>query len=210
MQCLNCRSANPEEHRFCSQCGFPLRPGAPPRRDGPVDQERKHVTPLFADLSGSLSLLADRDPEDARHLLLAFLDLVIAAVRKANGAVNQVMGDGIMAMFGAPVADEHHALRACMAAVRIQETVARYEHDLHDGASTRFRVRVGIKSGEVVVAERGAGLDFQYTAFGEAAHLAARLEALAAPGKSLISGARTGWSRARCWPSRVAASTCAA
>ena len=187
MQCLNCRSANPEEHRFCSQCGFPLRPGAP-RRDGPADQERKHVTLLFADLSGSLSLLADRDPEDARHLLLAFLDLVIAAVREADGIVNQVMGDGIMAMFGAPVADEHHALRACMAAVRIHETVARYEHDLHDGASARFRVRVGINSGEVVVAERGEGLDFQYTAFGEAAHLAARLEALAAPGKTLISG----------------------
>src|SRR4029450_11486675 len=90
-----------------------------------LEGERKQVTVLFADLKGSMELLADRDPEEARQLLDPVLERLMAAVRRYEGTVNQVMGDGIMALFGAPVAHEDHAVRACYAALHMQETVTR-------------------------------------------------------------------------------------
>src|SRR5438309_2143858 len=91
-----------------------------------LEGERKHVTVLFADLKGSMELLADRDPEEARHLLDPVLAHMMDAVHRYEGTVNQVMGDGIMALFGAPIAHEDHAVRACYAALRMQESVTRY------------------------------------------------------------------------------------
>jgi class 3 adenylate cyclase/tetratricopeptide (TPR) repeat protein len=149
--------------------------------------ERKHVTILFADLKSSLELLADRDPEDARILLVSVIDRLIRAIGEYGGIVNQVMGDGVMAMFGAPLAYEDHALRACLAALRIQEMMNVNERETQHSKSSRQQVRIGINSGSVLVAERGAGFNFQYTAFGETAHVAARLEQLAKPAGISIS-----------------------
>ena len=91
-----------------------------------LEGERKQVTVLFADLKGSMELLADRDPEEARKLLDPVLEHMMEAVHRYEGTVNQVMGDGIMALFGAPLAHEDHAVRACYAALRMQESVKRY------------------------------------------------------------------------------------
>lgn len=185
MLCPQCSSAIGSDDRFCSQCGSPLQAVAVPL--GRQASERKHVTIIFADLTGSLGFLEKLDPEDARHLLLGVLDLMIDSVRDSGGIVNQVMGDGVMAIFGAPVADEHHALNACIAATRIHEAVARYAHLIKPSPDAEIRIRVGIHSGEVVVGERGRGFDFQYSAFGEATHVAARVEKMARPGTSWIT-----------------------
>src|SRR5207248_608702 len=112
--------------------------------------ERKHVTVLFADLKGSMELLADRDPEEARKLLDPVLERMIDAVHHYEGTVNQVMGDGIMALFGAPLAHEDHAVRACYAALRMHEAVARYADELRRLHGIDIQIRVGINSGDVV------------------------------------------------------------
>ena len=151
--------------------------------------ERKKVTVLFADLKGSLELLADRDPEDARTLLDAVLARMMAAVHRYEGTVTQVMGDGIMALFGAPVAHEDHAVRACYAALRMQESVRRYADDLRRRQGMDAQIRIGINSGDVVVRSIGSDLNMDYTAVGQTTHLAARMEQLARPGTTVISDA---------------------
>jgi class 3 adenylate cyclase len=141
-RCPQCGFANPPRFKFCGDCGAPLSlpaqalspaaalpPSAAPVRYTPthlaekivasrsgLEGERKQVTVLFADLKGSMELLADRDPEEARAILDPVLDRMMAAVHQYEGTVNQVMGDGIMALFGAPVAHEDHAVRACYTA----------------------------------------------------------------------------------------------
>ena len=112
-----------------------------------LEGERKQVTVLFADLKGSMELLADRDPEEARQLLDPVLERMIEAVHRYEGTVNQVMGDGIMALFGAPIAHEDHAVRACYAALRMQETVTRYGEELQRSHGVTVQIRVGLNSG---------------------------------------------------------------
>ncbi len=150
--------------------------------------ERKHVTVLFADLKSSMELVAGRDPEEVRTLLDPVLDLMIEAVQCFEGTVNQVMGDGVMALFGAPLALEDHAVRACYAALRMQEAVRQYAGDMRRPAGPPVHVRIGLNSGEVVV--RGIGVDLQmnYTAVGQTTHLAARMQQVATPGSILITG----------------------
>jgi hypothetical protein len=144
--CATCGAANAPTHRFCKRCGSPLGSAPADRREATkfgspdiytpkhlaekilsarraLEGERKQVTVLFADLKGSMELLADRDPEEARSILDPVLEIMMDAVHRYEGTVNQVMGDGIMALFGAPVAHEDHAVRACYAALRIQEAV---------------------------------------------------------------------------------------
>src|SRR5512145_3237336 len=116
-----------------------------------LEGERKQVTILFADLKGSMELLADRDPEEARKLLDPVLERMMEAVHRYEGTVNQVMGDGIMALFGAPLAHEDHAVRACRAAIRMQETVKRYAEGIRRSYGIEVAIRVGLNSGEVVV-----------------------------------------------------------
>src|SRR5207248_9083381 len=116
-----------------------------------LEGERKQVTVLFADLKGSMELLADRDPEEARQLLDPVLEHMMEAVHQYEGTVNQVMGDGIMALFGAPVAHEDHAVRACYAALRMQESIRRYSAGVRRVEGIPIRIRVGVNSGEVVV-----------------------------------------------------------
>jgi class 3 adenylate cyclase len=116
-----------------------------------LEGERKQVTVLFADLKGSMELLADRDPEEARQLLDPVLERMIEAVHRYEGTVNQVMGDGIMALFGAPLAHEDHAVRACYAALRMQETVTHYGDAMQRSHGIPVQIRVGLHSGAVVV-----------------------------------------------------------
>jgi class 3 adenylate cyclase/tetratricopeptide (TPR) repeat protein len=154
---------------------------------GSLEGERKLVTVLFADLKGSMELLADRDPEDARRLLDPVLERMTEAVHRYEGTVNQVMGDGIMALFGAPLAHEDHAVRACYAALRMQEAVRRYAADLRRREGVPVAIRVGCNSGEVVVRSIGSDLHLDYTAVGQTTHLAARVEQSAEPGTSLVT-----------------------
>src|SRR5262245_5206341 len=147
-----------------------------------LEGERKQVTVLFADLKGSMELLADRDPEEARRLLDPVLECMMAAVHRYEGTVNQVMGDGIMALFGAPVAHEDHAVRACYAALAMQEAIRRYSAEVRRTHGVEVQIRVGLNSGEVVVRAIGNDLHMDYSAIGQTTHLAARMEQLAAPG----------------------------
>jgi class 3 adenylate cyclase/tetratricopeptide (TPR) repeat protein len=152
-----------------------------------LEGERKQVTVLFADLKGSMELLADRDPEEARRLLDPVLERMMEAVHRYEGTVNQVMGDGIMALFGAPLTHEDHAVRACYAALRMQELVARYAEEARRAHGVNVQIRVGLNSGEVVVRAIGSDLHMDYTAVGQTTHLAARMEQFASPGSILLT-----------------------
>jgi len=152
-----------------------------------LEGERKHVTVLFADMKASLQLLADRDPEEARTLLDPVLDRMMEAVRHYEGTVNQVMGDGIMALFGAPLAQEDHAVRACFAALRMQELVRQHAEQTRDKHRVDVEIQVGLDSGEVVVRAIGSDLHMDYTAVGQTTHLASRMEQLAKPGSILLT-----------------------
>jgi class 3 adenylate cyclase/tetratricopeptide (TPR) repeat protein len=142
---------------------------------------------LFADLKGSMELLADRDPEEARKILDPVLERMMEAVHHYEGTVNQVMGDGIMALFGAPVAHEDHAVRGCYAALRMQEAVGRYSDEVRRAEGLPIQIRVGLNSGEVVVRSVGSDLRMDYTAVGQTTNLAARMEQAATPASILIT-----------------------
>src|SRR3989449_936750 len=205
--CPSCGASNPPDNKFCGQCGAPLDQLARPRFGAPesyipqhlaekiltsraaLEGERKQVTILFADLKGSMELLADRDPEEARRILDPILEQMMEAVHRYEGTVNQVMGDGIMALFGAPLAHEDHAVRACYAALRMQESVKRYGEGVRRQEGVLPQIRVGLNSGEVVVRSIGSDLRIDYTAVGETTHLAARVEQAATPASVLITAA---------------------
>src|SRR5205807_7577085 len=138
-----------------------------------LEGERKQVTVLFADLKGSMELLANRDPEEARKILDPVLERMMEAVHRYEGMVNQVMGDGIMALFGAPLAREDHAVRACYAALRMQESVKQYADGVWRREGVRLQIRVGLNSGEVVVRSIASDLHMDYSAVGPTTHLAA-------------------------------------
>jgi class 3 adenylate cyclase/tetratricopeptide (TPR) repeat protein len=135
-----------------------------------------------------MQLLADRDPEEARKLLDPVLERMMEAVHHYEGTVNQVMGDGIMALFGAPIGHEDHAVRACYAALRMQWRVNVYADEIQREGGTPVQIRVGLNSGEVVVGAIGSDLRMDYTAVGQTTHLAARMEQMARPGSALITG----------------------
>jgi class 3 adenylate cyclase len=132
-----------------------------------LEGERKQVTVLFADLKASMKLFADRDPEEARKLLDPVLEHMMETVHRYEGTVNQVMGEGIRALFGAPLTHEDHAVRACYAALRMQESVERYAEEVHRTAGVPLHIRVEVNSGEVVVRTIGSDLRMVYTAVGQ-------------------------------------------
>jgi class 3 adenylate cyclase/tetratricopeptide (TPR) repeat protein len=152
-----------------------------------LEGERKQVTVLFADLEGSMELLADRDPEEARQLLDPVLERMMAAVHRYEGTVNQVMGDGIMALFGAPLAHEDHAVRACYAALAMHAAIQTYAEAARRAHGITVQMRVGLNSGAVVVRAIGNDLHMDYSAVGQTTHLAARMEQLATPGSILLT-----------------------
>jgi class 3 adenylate cyclase/tetratricopeptide (TPR) repeat protein len=202
--CPTCDRANAPASRFCNECGAPLTDSAPAaagsRFESPqaytpkhlaekiltsrraLEGERKQVTVMFADVRGSTELLADLDPEDARKLLDPILERMMEAVHRYEGTVNRVLGDGIMAIFGAPLAHEDHAVRACYAALAMQQEIRRHTQDARPGHEGQVQIRVGLNSGEVVVRGIGNNLHMDYSAVGKTTHLAARMEQLASPG----------------------------
>jgi class 3 adenylate cyclase/tetratricopeptide (TPR) repeat protein len=147
-----------------------------------LEGERKQVTVMFANLKSSMELLAERDPEDARHLLDPVLECMMAAVHRYEGTVTRIMGDGIMAVFGAPIAHEDHAVRACYAALAMQESIRRYSEEMRRGHGLEVQSRVGLHAGEVVVQAIGNDLHMDYSTIGQTTYLAARMEQLAPPG----------------------------
>jgi class 3 adenylate cyclase/tetratricopeptide (TPR) repeat protein len=207
VSCPSCGAELGEGVRFCGQCGQPVdvKRSSQPRFASPeaytprhlvekiltsrsvMEGERKQVTVLFADLKGSMELLADRDPEETRKLLDPVLEHMMDAVHQYEGTVNQVMGDGIMALFGAPLAHEDHAVRACYAALRMQHSVKRYADEVRRTEGVPIQIRVGLNSGEVVVRSIGSDLHMDYTAVGQTTHLAARMEQMATPGSVLTT-----------------------
>jgi class 3 adenylate cyclase/tetratricopeptide (TPR) repeat protein len=200
LACSQCGGELAPGKRFCGSCGAPAGAESATRTPAPesytpkhlaekiliskaaLEGERKQVTVLFADLKGSMELLADRDPEEARKLLDPVLEHMMEAVHRYEGTVNQVMGDGIMALFGAPIAHEDHGVRACYAALRMQDAVRRYSEELRRAQGVEVQIRVGLNSGDVVVRSIGSDLRMDYSAVGQTTSLAARMEQLAAPG----------------------------
>ncbi len=203
LTCAKCRAELPGSAKFCLECGEPVGPQIQTRSlesytpkhlaekiinsKAALEGERKQVSVLFADLKGSMELLADRDPEEARKILDPVLAHMMDAVHRYEGTVNQVMGDGIMALFGAPLAHEDHAVRACYAALRMQESVKKCAEDVWRSVGVLIQIRVGLNSGEVVVRSVGSDLHMDYTAVGQTTHLAARMEQMATPGTTLIA-----------------------
>ena len=205
--CTSCGTELPAGSRFCNKCGTPVKgePASQARFTSPetytprhlaekiltsrsaLEGERKQVTVLFADLKGSMELLADRDPEEARTLLDPVLERMMEAVHWYEGTVNQVMGDGIMALFGAPIGHEDHAVRASYAALRMQRRINLYADEIQRRGGPPVHIRVGLNSGEVVVRSIGSDLRMDYTAVGQTTHLAARMEQLARPGTTLLT-----------------------
>jgi class 3 adenylate cyclase/predicted ATPase len=153
-----------------------------------LEGERKQVTVLFADIKGSMAMLEDLDPEEARRIIDPALQLMMDAVHRYEGYVAQTMGDGILALFGAPIAHEDHPQRALYAALRMQEESARYAEQLRQAHGINVQIRVGVNTGEVVVrAIRKNDLHIDYVPVGHTTGLAARMESLATPGAILVT-----------------------
>jgi len=206
--CPKCGADTATGKRFCGECGTPLEVAADGNAAGevlaeradaalrpiPVDSlpegERKTITALFADIKGSMELMEDVDPEEARALFDPALKLMIEAVRHYGGYVVQSTGDGIFALFGAPVAYEDHPQRALYAALRLQEEMRRYSGQLRRAGNLPVEARVGVNSGEVVVRSIATGSHHpEYTPIGHSTSLAARMEALAPTGSIAATNA---------------------
>jgi class 3 adenylate cyclase/tetratricopeptide (TPR) repeat protein len=208
--CAQCQTANAPDHRFCKQCGQPLVAAAArfpagatsaspqsytPRylaekiltSRGAMEGERKEVTVLFCDIVGSSSLAERLDPEAMHQIMDRALRLMAEAIHRYEGTVNQFLGDGLMALFGAPVALEDHALRAVMAALMMQETISAYNAELKAERDVDIRLRLGLNTGLVVVGRIGDDLRMDYTAVGDTTNVASRLQSLAEPGAILVA-----------------------
>jgi predicted ATPase/class 3 adenylate cyclase len=204
--CPKCGAANEAGDDFCGECGTVLTSSSAARAEqakavdlaikiaeeappGSLDGERKTVTALFADIKGSMELMEDLDPEEARAVVDPALKLMMDAVHRYGGYVVQSTGDGIFALFGAPVAHEDHPQRAVYAALRMQEDMRRYGDRMVTRGQTPLQVRVGVNTGEVVVRSIQTGSDHaEYTPIGHSSGVAARLQTLATPGTTMISG----------------------
>jgi len=204
--CASCGHRGEPGARFCSACGSPLdaRPAATAAEPRPVytphhlasriltqraalEGERKQVTVLFVDLKGSMEIAADVDPEEWHAIMDRFFTLAGEAIHRFEGTVNQYTGDGVMALFGAPLAHEDHAERACHAALALAESAKRYAEELKRERGFGFAVRTGLNSGEVVVGRIGDDLRMDYTAQGHTVGLASRMEQLADPGRIYLT-----------------------
>ena len=202
--CASCDRSNPPEARFCNGCGAPLdaEAAAPVPRDytprhladkilsqrSAIEGERKRVSVLFVDLKSSLEISGRMDPELWHRILDGFFEILAEGIHRFEGTVNQYTGDGVMALFGAPIAHEDHAQRACFAALGLRDDLRSYAREVRRDHDVGFSVRMGVHSGEVVVGKIGDDLRMDYTAQGHAVGLAARMEELASPDTCYISG----------------------
>jgi class 3 adenylate cyclase len=208
-RCPKCGAENAPSSAFCEDCGTALAANAAPAATDSAhatpeiritperptseasDGERKTVTALFADIKGSTELMEELDPEEARAIIDPALHLMIDAVRRYDGYVVQSTGDGIFALFGAPVAHEDHPQLALYAALRMQEELERYSTRLRAGGNLPIEARVGVNTGEVVVRSITTGEGHtEYTPIGHTANLASRMQALA-PTRSIAISEQT-------------------
>src|SRR5438093_4700979 len=207
LRCPSCGHANRAAAKFCEECGTRLASAAasaePPRapRDytgrhlaekilgsrAALEGERKQVTVLFADVKGSMDLAEQLDPEEWHGILDRFFQLLAEGVHRFAGTVNLYNGYGYLALFGAPIAHEDHARRACYAALHLAEALRRYGEELKRTRGLGFSVRMGLNSGEVVVGKIGDDLRMDYTAQGHTVGLAARMEQLAGPDRTYLA-----------------------
>src|SRR5215204_2372518 len=181
MNCPNCQTANPEGARFCFNCGTQLE--AQVRIDG----ERKYVTVLFADVVDSTGLGERLDPEQLAEIMNGAFALLNASITKYGGTVARLLGDAIIAFFGAPVAHEDDAERAVRAGLDIQAAAKEYSQVTRRDYGVDFEVRVGINTGLAVLAAMGGEIRTEYTAMGDTTNVAARMQSAAMPGTILIS-----------------------
>jgi class 3 adenylate cyclase len=204
--CPACGTAHPPAAKHCDSCGRALASAAapiaasdprahPPEHlaekiragRGALEGERKQVTVLFADVMGSMELAEQSDPEEWRRIMDRFFSILCEGVHRFEGTVDKFTGDGVMALFGAPIAHEDHARRACYAALYLQRELAAYAAELRRALGLGFAVRMGVNSGEVVVGQIGADLAMEYTALGHTVGLAQRIEQLAAADRVYLS-----------------------
>lgn len=208
LKCSECHSANPPDSNFCLKCGHDLRR---PKETKPLDYdqphsytpkhladkiltirssiegERKLVTILFADVANSTAMFGNLDPEAVHEIMNGCFRLLMDEIHRYEGTINQFRGDGVMALFGAPIAHEDHAQRACHAGLAIQKALVPYGQSLKTRYGIDFEMRIGLNSGPVVVGSIGDDLRMDYTAQGDTANLAARMESKAEPGSVLVS-----------------------
>jgi class 3 adenylate cyclase/tetratricopeptide (TPR) repeat protein len=182
LTCPNCGFANPETAKFCSNCGKPLE------RQRAVDGERKFATVLFADVARSTSIAEQLDPEDWSVVMNGAFAFMNAAIARYGGTVSRLMGDAVLALFGAPIAHEDDAERAVRAGLDIQSAAIDYATGIKQRYGFDFELRVGINTGTAVLAFVGDQVKTEYTAMGDAANIAARMQSAARPGSVLISG----------------------
>jgi class 3 adenylate cyclase len=201
--CAGCRAELPQGASFCDECGTPVtgrNSELDPRSYTPkhlaekilisrsaLEGERKQVTVLFADVKGSMDLAEQVDPEEWHKIMDRFFAILSEGIHRFEGTINQYTGDGIMALFGAPIAHEDHAQRACYAALHLQQELRRYADKMRLEHGLNFSVRMGLNSGEVIVGKIGDDLRMDYTAKGHTVGLAARMEQIAEAGKALLT-----------------------
>ena len=207
--CPNCGIITPATGKFCKECGFDLKKSieesAPINYSEPqsytpkfladkilttrssLEGERKIVTVLFADVANYTSMSEKLDPEEVHQIMDGCFKILMDEIHKFEGTINQFTGDGVMALFGAPVAHEDHAQRACRSALEIQKTMSGYRGKIEKDCSIEFKLRIGLNSGPVIVGAIGDDLRMDYTAVGDTTNLAMRMESLAKPGNIQIS-----------------------
>ena len=208
--CPQCHSSNPSDFRFCGKCGHDLTQPkealavdyCEPQSYTPkfladkilttrssIEGERKLVTVLFADVANFTSIAEKLDPEEIHQIMDGCFKILMDEVHKYEGTINQFTGDGVMALFGAPVAHEDYAQRACHAALFIQKAIGEYGAKIEKDCGVEFKMRIGLNSGPVIVGSIGDDLRMDYTAVGDTTNLAARMESMASPGTIFVSGA---------------------
>jgi class 3 adenylate cyclase/tetratricopeptide (TPR) repeat protein len=207
--CSDCGFHSPPSAKFCSECGHDLRQ---PVQTSPIDYgkpqsyapkhladkilttrssvegERKLVTVLFADLADYTSISEKFDPEEVHQIMEGYFRIVVDEIHGYEGTIDKFTGDGVMALFGAPLAHEDHARRACHAALSIQSAVTGYGAKIKEVRGVDFKMRLGLNSGPVIVGTIGDDLKMDYTAIGDTTNLASRMETMARPGSVMVSG----------------------
>ena len=209
MVCPNCSARLPPDKKFCGECGHRISsPEAAPSIDysepktytpkfmaekilttrSSIEGEHKLVTVFFADVANYTTMSENLNPEDVHQIMDGCFKILMDEIHKYDGTINQFTGDGVMALFGAPLAHEDHAQRACYAALAIQKSLEAYGRDIKRDFGVEFKMRVGVNSGPVVVGAIGDDLRMDYTAIGDTTNLGSRMESMADPGSTLLSG----------------------